>query len=57
MVSPSVRGRVGNHYSHWTNNPEQILKESINKSLDTGLLRLEITYYIENQEITEEYIN
>ena len=57
MESPSVRGRVGNHYSHWTNNPEQILKESINKSLDTGLLRLEITYYIENQAITEEYIN
>lgn len=57
IESPNVRGSVGNHYSHWINNQEQILKDNIKKSLDTGILRLEITYYIDNQAITEEYIN
>ena len=29
---------------------------SINNSLDTGLLRLEITFYINNNAFNEEYI-
>lgn len=56
LESPSVRGKVGNHYADWIDNPEDILKESISKATDTGLLRLEITFYIENQAITADYI-
>ena len=40
IESPSVRGKVGNHFSDWIDNPEQILKESINKCKDAGILRL-----------------
>jgi hypothetical protein len=45
MESPSVRRRIGSHVAHWCNNPESELKVAIPKSLDTGLLRLEITFY------------
>jgi hypothetical protein len=44
MESAGVRKSIGNHILHWTNNPEIYLKEAIYKSLDTGLLRLEITF-------------
>lgn len=57
MRSLSFNWRVNNHYSHKTNNPKQILKKSIIKSLDTGLLRLELIYYIKNPAMTKEYIN
>ncbi|KAK8875767.1 hypothetical protein M9Y10_005942 [Tritrichomonas musculus] len=50
---PSFRGKVGNHYSNWIDNPEQILKQSISKCVETGLLRLEITFYIENCAVTQ----
>jgi hypothetical protein len=45
MESPSVRRNIGSHIADWCNNPEKELKEAISKSLDTGLLRLEITFY------------
>jgi hypothetical protein len=45
VESPSVRRAVGNHFANWCNNPETELREAIPKSLDTGLLRLEITFY------------
>ncbi|KAK8837707.1 hypothetical protein M9Y10_036247 [Tritrichomonas musculus] len=57
IESPSVRGKVGNHYSDWIDNPEQILKQSISKCVETGLLRLEITFYIQNCAVTQDYIN
>jgi hypothetical protein len=58
MESPSVRGSVGNHFADWCNNPEPELKEAIKKSLDTGLLRLEITFYRYNVDgiLTQDYI-
>jgi hypothetical protein len=62
MESPSVRNKVGSHIIDWCNNPEEVLKQSISKSLDTGLLRLEITFYRNNTEeqlaifVTEEHI-
>lgn len=56
LESLSVRGKVGKHYADWMDYPEDILKESISKATDTGLLRLEITFYIENQVITADYI-
>jgi hypothetical protein len=39
MESPGVRSVIGNHFMDWCNNPEKELKEAINKSLETGLLR------------------
>ena len=57
IESPSVRGKVGNHFADWLENPEQILKNSINKCTETGLLRLEITFYIQNRVVTRKYIN
>ena len=57
IESPCVRGKVGNHFADWLENPKQILKESINKCTETGLLRLEITFYIQNRAATKEYIN
>jgi hypothetical protein len=45
MESPSVRGKVGSHVADWCNNPEKELYHAIPKSLDTGLLRLETTFY------------
>jgi hypothetical protein len=48
MESPSVRGKVGSHVADWVNNPEKELYYAIPKSLETGLLRLEITFYRNN---------
>jgi hypothetical protein len=45
MESPRVRSIVGNNFIDWCNNPEKELKEAIKESLETGLLRLEITFY------------
>ena len=59
LESPSVRGKVGHHIKDWVNNPEIVLQEAIPKCLETGLLRLEITFYrtLEHQTITEEEIH
>ena len=54
MESAGVRETVGNHMLDWISNPEQVLKESISKCLDTGLLRLEITFYMEGIQVMEE---
>ena len=55
MESPSVREKIGNHISDWCNNPQKILNNSIKQSLETGLLRLEITYYFSEKVPTENY--
>lgn len=55
MESPSVKGVVGSHIKDWVQNPEPILEEAINKPLDTGPLRLEITLYLyEDANLPEE---
>ena len=56
IESPSVRGKIGSHIADWLYNPDEQLRNNINNSLDTGLLRLEITFYINNKAVTEEYI-
>jgi hypothetical protein len=48
MESPSVRGKVGYNVADWCNNPEKELYYAIPKSLETELLRLEITFYRHN---------
>jgi hypothetical protein len=59
VESRAVRSEVGSHLVHWVNNPEPPLQEAIPKSLDTGLLRLESTFYREpqNQTLAEEHVN
>ena len=52
MESPSVRKNIGSHIADWINNPEPRLKEAINNSLDTGILRLEFTIYRYDQKET-----
>ena len=56
LESPSVRRQVGNHIADWINNPELILRNSISKCLDYGLLRLEITFYLKQPTLTKEFI-
>ena len=58
MESPSVRSKIGSHINDWCNNPELILNRAINNSLDTGILRLEITFYRydTNNILTEDFI-
>ncbi|KAK8838418.1 hypothetical protein M9Y10_033047 [Tritrichomonas musculus] len=57
IESPSVRGKIGSHIADWLYNPDEQLRNSISNSLDTGLLRLEITFYINNNVVNEEYIH
>jgi hypothetical protein len=63
MESPGVRSTIGNHFMDWCNTPEKELKKAIKESLDSGLLRLEITFYRLNttqlltQKFVEERVN
>ena len=54
--SPSVRNAVGNHFAHWIHCPERILRENISKTTDTGLLRIELTFYVENKPISMDFV-
>ena len=45
LESRSVRSKIGSHISEWVNNPEERLRTTIGQCLNSGLLRLEITYY------------
>ena len=56
LESPSVRGLVGNHITDWIENPEQVLRSSIEHCLDTGLLRLEIAFYLKTPTLTKSYL-
>ena len=58
MESPSVRSKIGSHVHEWVNNPEPILKNAIEHSLNTGLLRLEFTIYVYDTicELTKDNI-
>jgi hypothetical protein len=63
MESPGVRNCVGNHYADWCDNPEKELKKAIEASLETGILRLEITFYrlgtraLLTKSFVEEHLN
>ena len=43
LESRSVRSKIGSHVAEWVNNPEERLNKTIANSLNSGLLRLEIT--------------
>ena len=45
MESPSVKDLVGSHIGDYISNPNDKLKKAIMLAKDTGILRLEITFY------------
>ena len=59
LESPSVRDLVGSHLGDYISNPNDKLKEAITLAQDTGILRLEITFYRHstNEEITKNFIH
>ena len=53
LESKGVRTSIGNHVMDWIHNPSPMLGNSIEQSFDYGLLRLEITYYMDERSIME----
>ena len=58
LESPSVKDLVGSHIGDYISNPNENLQNAIIKAKDTGLLRLEITFYrhTNNQPLTKDFI-
>ena len=58
LESPSVRELVGSHIGNYISNPNDNLKKAILKAKDTGILRLEITFYRHNTReiLTKDFI-
>ena len=58
LESPSVRDLVGSHLGHYISNPNDKLKKANMLAKDTGILRLEITFYrhATNEKLTKEFI-
>ena len=58
LESPSVRDLVGSHLGDYISNPKDKLKEAIMSAKDTGILRLEITFYRHStkEKLTKEFI-
>ena len=58
LESPSVRDLVGSHLGDYISNPNDKLKKTIMLAKDTGILRLEITFYRHaiNEKLTKEFI-
>ena len=54
LESPSVRDLVGSHLGHYISNPNDNMKKANMLAKDTGILRLEITFY---RHATEKKIN
>lgn len=50
---PGVGGKIG---LIWLYNPNELLTSIINNSLETDLVRLEISFYENNNAVSEEYI-
>ena len=49
----NVRVKIGSHIADWLYNPDEQLRNTINDGLDKSLLRLKITFYINNNYLTE----
>ena len=58
LESPSVRDLVGSHLGHYISNPNDKLKKANMLAKDTGILKLEITFYrhATNEKISKEFI-
>ena len=59
LESPSVRDLVDSHLGDYISNPNDKLKEAILLARDTGILRLEITFYRHStrEKITKNFIH
>ena len=59
LESPSVRDLVGSHLGDYISNPNDKLKEAIMLAKDTGILRLEITFYRHStkEKLTKNFIH
>ena len=59
LESPSVRDLVGSQLGDYISNPNDKLKEAIMLARDTGILRLEITFYRHSTEekLTKNFIH
>ena len=58
LESPSVKDLVGSHIGDYISNPNDNLKNAIIRAKDTGILRLEITFYRNNTReiLTKDFI-
>ena len=58
LESPSVRDLVGRHIGDYISNPNNNLKSAISGAKETGLLRLEITFYrhTTNKLLSKDFI-
>ena len=58
LESPSVRDLVGSHLGHYISNPNDKLKKPNTLAKDTGILRLERTFYrhATEEKLTKEFI-
>ena len=58
LESPSVKDLVGSHIGDYISNPNDKLKKAIMLAKDTGILRLEITFYRHSskEKVTKEFI-
>ena len=58
LESPSVKDLIGSHIGDYISNPNDKLKKAIMLAKDTGMLRLEITFYRHSTEekLTKEFI-
>ena len=59
LESPSVRDLVGNHLGDYISLPNDKLKEAITLAQDTGIIRLEITFYRHSNDdkLTKNFIH
>ena len=59
LESPSVKDLVGSHIGDYISNPNNNLKKAIVDAKDTGILRLEITFYRHGtrEKLTKNFIH
>ena len=59
LESPSVKDLVGSHIGDYISNPNNNLKKAIVDAKDTGILRLEITFYRHStkEKLTKNFIH
>jgi hypothetical protein len=56
IESPAVRSSFGSHICKWINNKNKMINEAIDKSLNVGYSRLELTFYTPNGELPKNEV-
>ena len=59
LESPSVRDIVGSHIGDYISNPNAKLKKAIIQAIDSGIIRLQITFYRPStrEKLTKDFIH